>query len=215
MLNAKTDQTLKGFRLPPLTCSLSQTAVQLSADIYLPKGELETQYPTAIIREAGCDRVMIWREEPRAETQSPAEGKSNHAFSSAPFAPLRETIWVVFMGTHNLPSLMSDLDVRRHSLGDGREVHAGFDNGVEELWPDILAGISEAGMPGGSTARLSSPKSELAEVPGVQSPDGFPIPNRDPYLIWTGHSRGASQAILAADRWERTVDSDQWLVTSG
>jgi len=212
MLNAKTNQTLRGFSLPPSAFRLARTAVQLSADIYLPKGELETKYPTAIIREAGCDRVMVLRIE--QEIAEIAERKSSSA-SSASSCLRNSILWVVFMGTHDLKSLISDLDVKRHSLGDGREVHAGFDNGVEELWPDILAGISEAGMPGGSTARLSSPKSELAEVPGVQSPDGFPIPNRDPYLIWTGHSRGASQAILAADRWERTVDSDQWLVTSG
>jgi len=146
------------LQLPP--ADLARQAVQLSADVYLPKAELEAKYPMAIIREAGCDRVMMVRVASGLRPDSSA-----HSADS--------TFWIVFMGTHNLKSLISDLKIKRHNIGGDREVHAGFDNGVEELWPDILDAIS---------ALSSSPQPSA--------------------LGWTAHSRGASQAILAADKFE-------------
>ncbi len=134
--------------LPPhdLECQ----AVQLSADIYLPMAQLQAKYPSAIIREAGCDRFMVWK--------------------CFPY------IFVVFMGTHDFWSLLSDFDMKRHraSIGHG-EVHEGFDQGVEELWSDLLAAIHSLG-------------------------DG------DCFLVWTGHSRGATQTIMSAGRYAAWVE---------
>ncbi len=156
--------------MPP--AALAARAVRLSADIYLPLAGLRAKYPAAIIREAGCDRVMIVKQESAESAEIPPSAFPLSAFSASSCLK-NSPLWVVFMGTHDRASLISDLDVKRHAIGDGREVHSGFDNGVEELFPDILSAISQVGTPG----------------PGVR-------------LVWTGHSRGASQAILAADRWE-------------
>jgi hypothetical protein len=128
----------------------ARQAVQLSADIYLPRAELQAKYPDAAIIEAGCDRCMVLK--------------------------LLTRIYVAFMGTHDLPSLISDFDVKRkpflpESSGiAGLEVHSGFINGVDELWPGIVRAI-DARANGYST------------------------------LILTGHSRGASQAELFAARY--------------
>ncbi len=129
----------------------AKQAVQLSADIYLPGPELQAKYPAATIISAGCDRCMIVKV----------------------LAP----IYVVFMGTHDLASLISDFDVKRRSFtvaesgAVGMEVHSGFAGGLEGL---LQEGVIEA-----IRARAN---------PGVP-------------LVITGHSRGGSQAEIFAARY--------------
>ena len=121
------------LQLPPRWAE-SQAAM-LSSDVYLPKSQLQTKYPTAIIREAGCDRFMVLKMQ-NAECKMQNEKSALSTLHS----PL-STIFVAFMGTHDKASLMSDLKVKRRAIGNGEEVHSGFDQGVEELWTELLAAI--------------------------------------------------------------------------
>ena len=80
-------------------------------------------------------------------------------------------IFVSFKGTSDWPSLLSDFDGFMHeAAGDSAAVHSGFDRGLDTLWCKLVQAI-----------RL------LADGDHCEA-------------VFTGHSRGASQAILAARR---------------
>lgn len=137
------------LQLPPSWAE--QTAAQLSSDIYHPLSTLQAKYPDAQIHESGCDRVMILR----------LPGNNGN--------PTQSGIWVVFMGTHNLASLISDFKIKRRPFAPwpGAEVHIGFDDGVQALLPKITSAIHS-------------------------------LDDGHCQLIFTGHSRGATQAEIAA-----------------
>ena len=141
------------LQLPPP--QLARLSVQLSADIYLPRAELQAKYPGAIIIPGGCDRGMVVRLE--VSDQRPEASPTSYVF-------------VVFEGTHDLKSLIADLAVKRHPYAGG-EIHSGFDDGLMSMWDDILVAIHALARPGD-------------------------------LLVWSGHSRGASQCEDAACRWE-------------
>lgn len=125
-------------------------AVNLAADVYLPRPGLEAKYPGAVIIEAGCDRCMVVK-------------------LASPVNPSESFLWIVFRGTCNVPGWESDLDALRYKIADPRiEVHAGFNNGLDLLWRNLCTAIAALG---------------------------------DSRLIFVGHSRGATMAILAADRY--------------
>ena len=177
---------------PPLTdydpCA-ARYACDLAADAYNPPGLKDWQYPAFLqVRRPGAiivpgqdgDRCFIWR---------PPSGE-------------RWKIYVVFTGTRDLEGLLSDFDaVRVPFVSEMRDlalqrgllsdfdavripferdggvaaVHAGFDRGLDVFWPLILATIQHVSSTGPAGAR--------------------------PAITFVGHSRGASQAILAAMKY--------------
>lgn len=94
---------------------LAERACQLSADIYLPEYVILERYPLALVKTIGFNRAMVvW---------------------------INGAIWVGFMGTHNLPSLLSDFDIVR-SKNRGFSLHTGFYSGVESLMQFVREAIA-------------------------------------------------------------------------
>jgi hypothetical protein len=134
----------------PYDPALAKQAVTLSRDVYSQRALLQSAYPTATLIEAGCDRCMV--------------------------VMIDSLIWVAFMGTHDLASLISDFDVKREplvlpsSIAVYQEVHSGFAKGLKGMFREVLAAIH---------ARA----------------------NGQTRLVVTGHSRGGSQALIFAARF--------------